>query len=216
MLCAQSLSHVQIFATPWTVARQAPLSMGILQARILEWVAMLSFRGSSQPRDRTQVSCTAGGFFTIWATKEARGDSLRKLVFTISHLTNAIHVEVYGLHFKKHFKFIFKSYFIYFLRHCAAHGILIPRLAIKPVTPGVGMWSPNHWTTREFPKGLFFCFFFFKNFMYLYLPVLGLHCCVGFSLVAESRGLPFLVVRELLTSVASLVCSTGSRLLRLQ
>ena len=52
--------------------------------------------------------------------------------------------------------------------------------------------------------------------MYLYLPVLGLHCCVGFSLVAESRGLPFLVVRELLTSVASLVCSTGSRLLRLQ
>ena len=33
-----SLSHVQLFVTPWTVARQAPLSMGILQARILEWV----------------------------------------------------------------------------------------------------------------------------------------------------------------------------------
>ena len=87
MLCAQSLSHVQIFATPWTVARQAPLSMGILQARILEWVAMLSFRASSQPRDQTQVPYTAGGFFTFWATREARGDSLRKLVFTISHLT---------------------------------------------------------------------------------------------------------------------------------
>ena len=40
----------------WTVARQAPLSVGILQARILEWVAMPSSRGSSQPRDRTQVS----------------------------------------------------------------------------------------------------------------------------------------------------------------
>ena len=38
---------------------------GILQARILEWVAMPSSRGSSQPRDRTQVSKTAGGFFTI-------------------------------------------------------------------------------------------------------------------------------------------------------
>ena len=38
---------------------------GILQARILEWVAILFFRGSSQPRDRTQVSCTAGRFFTI-------------------------------------------------------------------------------------------------------------------------------------------------------
>ena len=40
----------RLFATPWTVAHQAPLSMGILQARILEWVAMPSSRGSSQPR----------------------------------------------------------------------------------------------------------------------------------------------------------------------
>ena len=38
---------------------------GILQARILEWVAMPSSRGSSQPRDRTQVSRIAGGFFTV-------------------------------------------------------------------------------------------------------------------------------------------------------
>ena len=37
-------SHVQPFATPWTVAHQASLSMGILQARILEWFAMLSSR----------------------------------------------------------------------------------------------------------------------------------------------------------------------------
>ena len=37
---------------------------GILQARILEWVAFLFSRGSSQPRDRTQVSHLAGGFFT--------------------------------------------------------------------------------------------------------------------------------------------------------
>ena len=37
---------------------------GILQARMLEWVAILSSRGSSQPRDRTQVSSTAGRFFT--------------------------------------------------------------------------------------------------------------------------------------------------------
>ena len=50
------------FVTPWTVAHQAPLSMGILQATILEWVAMPFSRGSSQPIDRTQVSCTAGGF----------------------------------------------------------------------------------------------------------------------------------------------------------
>jgi len=39
--------------------------MEVLQARILEWVAMPSSRGFSQPRDQTQVSIIAGGFFTI-------------------------------------------------------------------------------------------------------------------------------------------------------
>ena len=71
VLCAQLLTHVWLFVTPWIAARQVPLSMGILQARILEWVAMPSSRGSSQPRDQTQVSCIAGEFFTNWATREA-------------------------------------------------------------------------------------------------------------------------------------------------
>ena len=44
---------------------------GILQARILEWVAVPFSRGSSQSRDQTQVSRIAGGFFTSWATREA-------------------------------------------------------------------------------------------------------------------------------------------------
>ena len=43
----------------------------ILQARILEWVAFPFSRGSSQPRDQTQVSHIASGFFTSWATREA-------------------------------------------------------------------------------------------------------------------------------------------------
>ena len=43
---------------------------GILQTRIQEWVASLSSRGSSQPRDWTQVSHIAGRFFTVWATRE--------------------------------------------------------------------------------------------------------------------------------------------------
>ena len=64
-------SHVWFFATLWTVARQAPLSMWILQARTLEWVAMSSSRISSQPRDQTQVSHIAGWFFTNWATRKA-------------------------------------------------------------------------------------------------------------------------------------------------
>ena len=45
---------------------------GILQARILGWVAFPFSRGSSQPRGQTQASCTAGGFFPSWATREAR------------------------------------------------------------------------------------------------------------------------------------------------
>ena len=44
---------------------------GILQARVLEWVAMPSSRGYSQPRDQTRVSFIAGRFLTIWATREA-------------------------------------------------------------------------------------------------------------------------------------------------
>ena len=42
MRCAESLSCVQLFGTSWAVARQAPLSMGIFQARIPEWVALPS------------------------------------------------------------------------------------------------------------------------------------------------------------------------------
>ena len=72
LCCAVSLSRIRLFATPWTVAHQAPLSMGVLQARILEWVAMPSSRGFSHPRDQTQVSCIAGRFFTTWVTKEAQ------------------------------------------------------------------------------------------------------------------------------------------------
>ena len=45
---------------------------GILQARILEWLAVPFSRGSSQPRDWTQVSRIAGRFFTSWATREAQ------------------------------------------------------------------------------------------------------------------------------------------------
>jgi len=45
---------------------------GILQARILEWVAFPFSKGSSQPRDQTLASRIAGGFFTSWATREAR------------------------------------------------------------------------------------------------------------------------------------------------
>ena len=57
------LSPVRLFATPWTPVH------GILQARILDWVAVPFSRGSSEPRDRTHVFLIAGRFFTR-ATRE--------------------------------------------------------------------------------------------------------------------------------------------------
>ena len=133
---AQSLSRVPLFAAPWTIAHQAPLSLefsrqgywnalpsptpgdppdpeteptssvspalvrgffiteppgksylrpccALLSHSVvsdslrLEWVAFPFFGGSSQPRDQTQVSSTAGGFFTVQVIREANGLKMR-------------------------------------------------------------------------------------------------------------------------------------------
>ena len=72
----QSLSHIQLFATPWTAAHQASLSMGLPQARILEWVAMTSSRG-------------------IFPTPESNPDlwcplHCRQVLYPLSHLGSPI------------------------------------------------------------------------------------------------------------------------------
>ena len=53
---------------------------GILQARILEWVAVPFSRGSSQPRDRTCISSIADRFFTSWVTREVCSEAAATLV----------------------------------------------------------------------------------------------------------------------------------------
>ena len=70
MLCAYSLSRVQL-CDPIDCSLPGS-SHGILQARILEYVAISFSRGSSQPKDWTQVSCIAGRLFTDWAMREAQ------------------------------------------------------------------------------------------------------------------------------------------------
>ena len=55
---------------------------GILQARVLEWVAISFSRGSSQPRDRIRVSCIAGRCFILWATREVRGQAPLSMGFS--------------------------------------------------------------------------------------------------------------------------------------
>ena len=54
-----------------------PSIHGISQARILGWVANSFSRGSSLPRDWTQVSCIVGRFFTVWATREAQFENIK-------------------------------------------------------------------------------------------------------------------------------------------
>ena len=61
---------------------------GILQARLLKWVAFTFSRGSSQPRDQTQFSVIAGGFFTDWAIREICLSPQLISHFLISHHTN--------------------------------------------------------------------------------------------------------------------------------
>ena len=64
---AQALQSCLTLCNPMDCSPLGSSVHGILQARILEWVAMPSSKGSSRPRDRTHISwisCTAGGFFT--------------------------------------------------------------------------------------------------------------------------------------------------------
>ena len=81
-------SHLAVSdsVTPWTAAGQIPLSMGILQLRILEWVAMPSSKGPSQPREDLP-HCR-------WILYQLRHQG--------SHCTNLIHVkQTFQNHFKK-------------------------------------------------------------------------------------------------------------------
>ena len=64
-----SLSVVLTLCDPMDCSPPGSSVHGILQVRILEWVTIPFSRGSSWPRDRTWVSCIAGRFFTIWATR---------------------------------------------------------------------------------------------------------------------------------------------------
>ena len=71
---------------------------GILQARILEWVAFPFSRGSSQPRDRSQVSRIAGGFFTSWATRKAHL-SCQSLIYITNFREPTLVLSLFFLNF---------------------------------------------------------------------------------------------------------------------
>ena len=68
-VCAQLLSHVWLFATPWTVACQAVLSMDF-PGKNTAVGCFSSSRGFSQPRDQTHVSCIGKQILYFWASWE--------------------------------------------------------------------------------------------------------------------------------------------------
>ena len=87
-----SLWTVLVTQLCWTLCNPMDCSppgfsvQGILQARILEWTAIAFSRGTSQPRDRTLVSCFTGRFFTVWATGKPHDLSVLLLLSCFSRV----------------------------------------------------------------------------------------------------------------------------------
>ena len=133
---------------------------GILQARILEWVAFPFSRGPSQPRDWTQVFHTAGRFFTSWATREAlreKGEArmVGRLELAAEPTWTALpnsalwkSVNATNEDFSPEPMIYF---FFFFQPSNAACAILVPWPEIEPMSSAVKAYSPNYWTAREFP-----------------------------------------------------------------
>ena len=101
---------------------------GISQARILEWVAISSSRGSSQPRDWIHISYTGRQILYHWATREAH--------VCVVYACVCVCVYIYVL-----------------AMLCALCDLGFPTRATA-----VRAWGPNHWTAREFPKYIYFEF----------------------------------------------------------
>ena len=87
------LSHVQLFWDPMDCGQPGASGHEILQARILEWIAIAFSRGSFWPRNWTWVSCIADRFITSWATKEA----LRYQLFLIWLQLSSVQLSCFRL-----------------------------------------------------------------------------------------------------------------------
>ena len=92
---------------------------GILQARILEWVAISFSRGSSRPSDRTQVSHIAGRHFNLWATREAQNIYFHVFIYLAAPSLSCCMWD------------------------------LVPWPRIEPGPLALRAWSLSLWTTRE-------------------------------------------------------------------
>ena len=120
---------------------------GILQARILEWVAIPFSGGSSWPRDWTWVSCIAGRFFTIWATREAQENKVKwsevKVAQSYLTLCDPMDYTVHGILQAR----ILEWVAVPFSRN-------IPNLGMKPRSPSLQMDLLGVYSWNVLYKGL--------------------------------------------------------------
>ena len=161
---------------------------GIFQARILEWVTISSSRGSSQPRDRTLVtcvSCIGRRILYHCATWEAPSHKCLGCYFTIMSKMHKLTFTSYKNNDK-------------WMRHLPSRSFL--SLTFLCPCGHIPMES-----AIERSDLLLLLIYLFT----LFLAVLDLSCCAGFSLVAVSRGYSLVAVRGLLIVVASLVPRMG-------
>ena len=105
---------------------------GILQARILGWVAFPFSRGSSQPRDQTQVSRIAGGLFTVWATREARKEAWYKWIKSLDEYEIKWKVKVKSLSRVRLF--------------------VTPKTVAYQASPSMGFSRQEYWSGLPFPS----------------------------------------------------------------
>ena len=158
---------------------------GILQARILEWVAIPFSRGSSQPRDQTQVSCIVGRFFTIWVLREDHWPQIPSMfVFVWESRYFSVFLKIFFNvdHFKSRYWICYNiasvvCFGFLALRHVGSY---FPNQG-SHLHPCIGRWSLNHRTTRKVPLLHFLkdtfarysilgvCFVFFSQNFTLYL-----------------------------------------------
>ena len=88
MYVCEVAQSCQTLCDPMDCSLPGSLVRGIFQARVLEWVAISFSRGSSQPRDQTRVSLTAGRHITVWATRRQRSSIVwkKKLALSVSKI----------------------------------------------------------------------------------------------------------------------------------
>ena len=152
------MQAAQIFATPWTVALPGSFSVhGLFQARILEWVAISFYRGSSCPRDQTGVSCAsciASRFFTAEPLGKPQ-ERISSVRFSRSVVSDSL-----GPHESQHARPPCPSPIPgVYSNSCpsrvmqSSHLILcLPLLLLPPIPPGIRVFSSESTLRMRWPK----------------------------------------------------------------